>query len=106
MDRSHSIVVWLDQVGKNDIQLVGGDCANLGELTAKGISVPHGFAVTADALRRLLEESRIDDVIHKALNSSNGPRDLKQYEEPSEELRKIIDAAPRPPDTAEDAAST
>ncbi|TMI23318.1 hypothetical protein E6H24_08805, partial [Candidatus Bathyarchaeota archaeon] len=46
MDRSHSIVVWLDQVGKNDIQLVGGKCANLGELTAKGISVPPGFAVT------------------------------------------------------------
>src|SRR5438034_1976958 len=102
MDRSHSIVVWLDQVGKNDIQLVGGKCANLGELTAKGISVPPGFAVTADAFRRFLEETRIGDVIHKALNSSNGPRDPKQYEEASEEIRKIIESAPMPADIAEE----
>src|SRR6266704_3171032 len=102
MDRSHSIVVWLDQVGKNDIQLVGGKCANLGELTAKGISVPPGFAVTADAFRRFLEETRIGDVIHKTLNSSNGPRDPKQYEEASQEIRKIIESAPMPLDIAEE----
>ncbi|TMI55896.1 phosphoenolpyruvate synthase, partial [Candidatus Bathyarchaeota archaeon] len=102
MDRSHSIVVWLDQVGKNDIQLVGGKCANLGELTAKGISVPPGFAVTADAFRRFLEETRIGDVIHKTLNSSKGPRDPKQYEEASQEIRKIIESAPMPADIAEE----
>ena len=102
MDRSHSIVVWLDQVGKNDIQLVGGKCANLGELTAKGISVPPGFAVTADAFRRFLEETRVGDLIHKTLNSSNGPRDPKQYEEASQEIRKIIESAPMPADIAEE----
>jgi len=105
MDRSHSIVVWLDQVGKNDIQLVGGKCANLGELTAKGISVPPGFAVTADAFRRFLEETRIGDVIHKTLNSSNGPRDPKQYEEASGEIRKIIESAPMPQDIAAEVRS-
>src|SRR2546422_10723766 len=102
MDRSHSIVVWLAQVGKNDIQLVGGKCANLGELIAKGISVPPGFAVTADAFRRFLEETSIGDVIHKTLNSSNGPRDPKQYEEASQEIRKIIESAPMPADIAEE----
>src|SRR5437773_530070 len=102
MDRSHSVVVLLDQVGKNDIQLVGGKCANLGELTAKGISVPPGFAVTADAFRRFLEETRIGDVIHKTLNSSKGPRDPKQYEEASQEIRKIIESAPMPADIAEE----
>src|SRR2546422_401971 len=102
MDRSHSIVVWLDQVGKNDIQLVGGKCANLGELIAKWISVPPGFAVTADAFRRFLEETSIGDVIHKTLNSSNGPRDPKQYEEASQEIRKIIESAPMPADIAEE----
>src|SRR5256712_2900139 len=105
MDRSHSIVVWLDQVGKNDIQLVGGKCANLGELTAKGISVPPGFAVTADAFRRFLEETRIGDIIHKTLNSSNGPRDPKQYEEASGEIRKIIESAPMPQDIAAEVRS-
>src|SRR2546425_60426 len=105
MDRSHSIVVGLDQGGKNDIQLVGGKCANLGELIAKGISVPPGFAVTADAFRRFLEETSIGDVIHKTLNSSNGPRDPKQYEEASQEIRKIIESAPMPSDIANEVRS-
>src|SRR3989442_4566279 len=105
MDRSHHIVGWLDQVGKNDIQLVGGKCANLGGRIAKGISVPPGFAVTADAFRRFLEETRIGDVIHKTLNSSNGPRDPKQYEEASGEIRKIIESAPMPQDIAAEVRS-
>src|SRR5215467_8936552 len=101
MVRSDSIVVWLDQVGKNDISLVGGKCANLGELTSKGISVPPGFAVTADAFRRFLEETKIAEIIHKAVNSSEGPRHPEQYEQASEEIRKIIESAPMPKDIAE-----
>src|SRR6266702_7769670 len=100
MVKSDAIVVWLENVRKDDIHIVGGNCANLGELTAKGISVPPGFAVTADAFHRFLEETRIGDVIHKTLNSSNGPRDPKQYEEASEEIRKIIESAPMPQDIA------
>ncbi|MBO0888029.1 phosphoenolpyruvate synthase [Candidatus Bathyarchaeota archaeon] len=105
MDRSSAIVVWLDQVRKNDISLVGGKCANLGELTAKGVSVPPGFAVTADAFRRFLEETKIGEVIHKTLNSADGPRDPKQYEEASEEIRKIIESAPMPKDIADEVRS-
>src|SRR5216117_720105 len=100
MVSSDAIVVWLENVRKDDIHIVGGKCANLGELTAKGITVPPGFAVTADAFRRFLEETRIGDVIHKTLNSSNGPRDPKQYEEASQEIRKIIESAPMPLDIA------
>src|SRR5215472_1397178 len=102
MVRSDSIVVWLDQVRKNDISLVGGKCANLGELTSKGISVPPGFAVTADAFRRFLEETKIAEIIHKAVNSSEGPRHPEQYEQASEEIRKIIESAPMPKDIAEE----
>jgi pyruvate,water dikinase len=105
MDRSSAIVVWLDQVRKDDIPLVGGKCANLGELTAKGVSVPPGFAVTADAFRRFLEETKIGEVIHKTLNSADGPRDPKQYEEASEEIRKIIESAPMPKDIADEVRS-
>jgi pyruvate, water dikinase len=105
MVRSDSIVVWLDQVGKNDISLVGGKCANLGELTSKGINVPPGFAVTADAFRRFLEETQIAEIIHKTVRSSEGPRHPEQYEEASEEIRKIIESAPMPKDIAEEVRS-
>ena len=52
------LVVWLENIRKGDIPLVGGKCANLGELTAKGVRVPPGFAVTADAFRQAVVELR------------------------------------------------
>jgi len=41
-------VVWFKDVGREDLGLVGGKGANLGELTRAGIPVPPGFMVTAD----------------------------------------------------------
>src|SRR3989454_496154 len=105
MVSSDAIVVWLENVRKEDVHIVGGKCANLGELTAKGVTVPPGFAVTADAFRRFLEETKIGEVIQKTLTSSNGPRDPKQYEEASEEIRKIIESAPMPSDIANEVRS-
>src|SRR6266516_4782291 len=105
MVSSDAIVVWLENVRKDDIHIVGGKCANLGELTAKGVTVPPGFAVTADAVRRFLEETKIGEVIQKTLTSSNGPRDPKQYEEASQEIRKIIESAPMPSDIANEVRS-
>ncbi|TMI21394.1 phosphoenolpyruvate synthase [Candidatus Bathyarchaeota archaeon] len=100
MPRPDAIVVRLEDVRKDDIPLVGGKCANLGELTAKGVHVPPGFAVTAEAFRRFLEETKIGEIIHKTLGSSNGSRDPKQYEEASEEIRKILESALMPEDIA------
>ena len=105
MVSSDAIVVWLEDVRKDDIRLVGGKCANLGELTAKGVTVPPGFAVTADAFRRFLEETKIGEVIQKTLTNGDGPRDPKQYEEASEEIRKIIESAPMPSDIASEVRS-
>jgi len=100
LPRPDAIVVRLEDVRKDDIPLVGGKCANLGELTAKGVHVPPGFAVTAEAFRRFLEETKIGEIIHKTLGSSNGSRDPKQYEEASEEIRKILESALMPEDIA------
>src|SRR5467141_586486 len=105
MVSSDAIVVWLENVRKDDVHIVGGKCANLGELTAKGVTVPPGFAVTADAFRRFLEETKIGEVIQKTLTSGEGPRDPKQYEEASEEIRKIIESAPMPADIASEVRS-
>src|SRR6266849_1455001 len=105
MVSSDAIVVWLENVRKDDVHIVGGKCANLGELTAKGVTVPPGFAVTADAFRRFLEETKIGEVIQKTLTSADGPRDPKQYEEASEEIRKIIESAPMPADIASEVRS-
>lgn len=101
-DRSDPVVVWLEKIRKEDTQIVGAKCANLGELTAKGVRVPPGFAVTADAFRRFLDETKIGEVIHKTLRNSNGTKDPRLYEEASKEIRKIIESVPMPADTADE----
>ncbi len=100
--RSDSIVIWLEDIRKDDIHLVGGKCANLGELTAKGVRVPPGFAVTASAFRHFLDETKIEEVIHKTLRNSNGSKDPKLYEEASQEIRKLIESVHMPADVADE----
>ncbi len=52
-EQPHPLVVWFEDSGRRDIARVGGKNASLGELvatlTSKGIRVPPGFAVTAEA---------------------------------------------------------
>ncbi|MEM2990533.1 MAG: PEP/pyruvate-binding domain-containing protein [Halobacteria archaeon] len=45
--QNKKIVLWFDELTKEDIPLVGGKNANLGELIKAGIPVPPGFAITA-----------------------------------------------------------
>src|SRR2546428_726544 len=96
--KNEAIVLWLEDVRKEDIPLVGGKCANLGGLVAKGSRVPPGFAITAGAFSRFLAETRIGEIIHKTLGNSNGSRDPKQYEEASQEVRKIVESVQMPTD--------
>jgi pyruvate, water dikinase len=53
--RSQVFILWFDEVNINDIPLVGGKNASLGEmiqhLAPKGVKVPNGFATTAAAYR-------------------------------------------------------
>jgi pyruvate, water dikinase len=55
----------------------GGKSASLGELTAGGIPVPPGFALSADAYRRVLEEAGLPpDAASEAIVSALGERPL------------------------------
>ena len=56
-------VVWFKQVGKDDVGLVGGKGANLGEMTQAGFPVPPGFIVTAEAYREFIKENNLEEKI-------------------------------------------
>jgi len=64
-------IQWFKDLGMDDVPVVGGKNASLGEMIANlanaGISVPDGFATTADAFREHLQtndlEKRINDVL-------------------------------------------
>ena len=49
MREGKKTVVWFVEVTKDDVAMVGGKGANLGEMTNADIPVPPGFIVTADA---------------------------------------------------------
>ena len=78
-------IKFFDDVRANDVEIVGGKNASLGELLSFGIPVPLGFAVTADAYDYILETNyfRIKDEEITLRNYIK--RDINKIEE---ELKK------------------
>ncbi|MEJ2213231.1 MAG: phosphoenolpyruvate synthase [Gammaproteobacteria bacterium] len=68
-------VIPLEQLGMDDVGKVGGKNASLGEmlqnLAPLGVSVPGGFATTADAYREFLAQDKLDQRIAERLNKLN-----------------------------------
>ena len=63
---------WFSQLSMDDVPLVGGKNASLGEmyrrLTPQGVKVPNGFAITAQAYRYMLDEAEAWEDLHAALD--------------------------------------
>ena len=84
-------VVWLEEVGKNDLSIVGGKGASLGEMINIGVPVPGGFAVTAQAFRDFLNRAGIARKLFEALKVDvNQESELHRAEETAKKL--IMDA--------------
>ncbi len=68
---SHPFIKWFADITINDIPLVGGKNASLGEmvreLTGQGVKVPDGFAITAEAYRYFIREAQLDELIRLTL---------------------------------------
>ncbi len=91
-------VLWFKELGKEDIPLVGGKCANLGELFGKiGVPVPNGFAVSAYAYKFFLEKTKADKQIESLLSKMN-LSDMESLQDVSERIRKHIESLPMPKD--------
>lgn len=68
-------IIWFKDLGKNDVDIVGGKNASLGEmisnLSKAGIRVPNGFSTTAEAFRRFLAHNNLENKIYNELASLN-----------------------------------
>jgi len=62
--KENSFILWFEEVGIDDIPLVGGKNASLGEmiqqLGSQGVNVPTGFATTAFAYRYFIEKAGLE----------------------------------------------
>ena len=70
-DRDSASILWFADVGAQDVALVGGKGANLGEMTRHGVPVPPGFVVTVTSYRRFLVESGLVGTLHRILDGLN-----------------------------------
>ena len=79
-----ALILWFNQIGIKDIPLVGGKNASLGEmiqkLTPKGINIPDGFAVTAEAYKYFIKYNNLEEPIKKILSEldKSNVEDLKK----------------------------
>ncbi|MDO8568861.1 MAG: phosphoenolpyruvate synthase [Dehalococcoidales bacterium] len=99
MKGSKKSVVWFNEVTKNDVPLVGGKGANLGEMTNGGIPVPQGFIVTANAYYDFIQRSRSDSKIRSLLKGLN-VSDSKQLQEVGAAVQYVILGTPLPKELA------
>ena len=94
-------VLWFNEIGIDDVPLVGGKSASLGEmyrnLHSKGIKVPNGFAITAYAYRYFLKYAGIEDSIKKVLKGLD-TGNLENLMRKGREVREIIVHSEFPPD--------
>lgn len=97
---SGSDIRWFEEIGIEDVPVVGGKNASLGEmyreLASKGVNVPNGFAVTAQAYREFLREAGLEGIIADALKDLD-VRDLENLRRRGSRIRQAMLAATLPP---------
>ncbi len=103
MKQELSPVVWFEELGRADVPRVGGKNASLGELIsrlgARGISVPAGFATTADAYRHFLAANGLERRIAETLGGLEAGR--RSLAETGDAIRKDFLHAEWPPELAD-----
>ena len=94
-------ILWFKEIGIEDVPLVGGKNASLGEmyqhLSSKGVMVPNGFAITAEAYKHLLKDAGIEQAIQDALEGLD-TSDIHNLRERGKKVREIILNAKFPKD--------
>ncbi len=94
---------FFDQIGRDDVATVGGKNASLGEmyrkLSAGGLRIPNGFAITADAYRHVLEHAGIDKPLREALAGLD-PANVTDLASRGRRAREIVYGAGLPEDLA------
>lgn len=102
MDSSNPLVIDFGKLKRDDVPIVGGKNASLGEMIGalgrQGILVPPGFATTADAYRRYLSANNLDAGIAAELEKLAAGKITLHHA--GEAIRALILGGEWPEDTA------
>ncbi len=93
MTDSRQFIRWFSELSIDDVPLVGGKNASLGEmyrnLSAEGVRVPNGFAVTAEAYRHVLDFNDAWGALHDVLDALD-PDDIEDLQARGKAARAIV----------------
>ena len=98
---NYQYIHYFKDITIDDIPLVGGKNASLGEmyrqLISQGVKIPNGFAVSAQAYRYILDHNNVWDALHEALDGLD-PDDMDDLAQRGKRARDIIYGAELPDD--------
>ena len=98
-------VKWFEEIGAKDVALVGGKNASLGEmmrnLGEKGVNIPPGFAITAEAYKYVVEKAGVGQKIKDTLADLD-THNMEDLAERGEKLRNLIAHSPCPKELEEE----
>ena len=93
------------QINIDDVGLVGGKAASLGnlytQLSSKGIRVPNGFAITADAYWYFINANGLMPHIEKMMDELHDFTDTVKVQQVGHHIRNLFRIAPMPAELAE-----
>jgi len=105
---SHPNVLWLNELRLSDLAQVGGKNASLGEmigqLSGLGVSVPGGFATTADAFKAFIAHNDLHARIYDRLAGLD-VEDVPALTAAGAEIRRWVVDAPLQPELEADIRS-
>lgn len=93
-------VLKFNEIDREDIGLVGGKGANLGEMTRAGFPVPNGFCVTAQAYREMVKFNGFDSKIREMLDGVE-VKDSDKLQRAADRIMKMVSKADIPDEMAE-----
>ena len=93
MDKQKANIIWFKDLGIDDVPIVGGKNAALGEmfsnLTKLDINVPNGFAITARAYNDFLDKAGIRTGMEKILKDLD-TGNIRVLQKAGKKVRKLI----------------
>ena len=99
--KSQKNILWLEEISLEDVPLIGGKNASLGEmyreLSKRGINIPYGFTLTTKTYWRFLKANKINRKLKEIFKEFN-PKSIKSLQEVGRRSRELIRNAEFPED--------
>jgi pyruvate,water dikinase len=93
MEKKDALVLWLNEISKEDVPIVGGKSANLGEMiVSTKVPVPNGFSTTAHAFDEFIRTNNLSEKISNILKDLD-EENSKKLKEASNKIKKLIISA-------------